>query len=390
MPKILIDCDLMNQFPEMAARMGFWTTILLWLCLSGGGILAQAEDIGVAESTENSHRPERVIQVLVSPDPKQPKTVKSIEWDDSLSRVMTRYFGNSSESNLNLRGKLERDSSSKWHVIWNEKSFDINKDGSFLIDIPFDADLQRLELALVGPKGEVEYHFYQLKLELPAVPKEDGGTTLGPDFADIEFNKKLNRRFFISPGLGLSSLSYSQTSVDPYHSIVMTAKVSSNYLLFPPKWDLGFTGFFNFVSISKSSPVDVRFLGLNLRLGYIFPEVKAPWRLSLYGGWYYSTMFASDSSFGYKNISGPQFFPALRRNLNNGHALSTYFKFSPISNNFGFFSLSNNEIATGVSYLIPTEKHTYSISIDYARISFFDGEVEINSNSLSLGGSFTF
>jgi hypothetical protein len=101
-------------------------------------------------------------------------------------------------------------------------------------------------------------------------------------------------------------------------------------------------------------------------------------------------MFASDSSFGYKNISGPQLFPSLRRNLNNGHALSTYFKFSPISNNLGFFSLSNNEIATGLSYLIPTEKHTYSISLDYARIAFSDGEVEIGSNSLSLGGSFTF
>jgi hypothetical protein len=285
---------------------------------------------------------------------------------------------------------MDRENSSKWHVIWNEKSFDVRADGKFQVDISYDAGLRALELALVGPKGEVEYHFYRLELQLPAVPKEERAETVGPDFADLEFNKKLKRRFFISPGLGISSLSYSQTAVDPYHSIVMTAKVSSNYLLFPPKWDLGFTGFFNFVSLSKSSPVDVRFLGLNLRLGYIFPEIKAPWRLSLYGGWYYSTMFASDSTFGYKNISGPQLFPSLRRNLNNGHAISTYFKFSPISNNLGFFSLSNNEIATGLSYLIPTEKHAYSISLDYARIQFYDGEVEIGSNSVSIGGSFTF
>jgi hypothetical protein len=380
----------MSKSSKGPPEIRFWTFIFLAFLFLTGGILAQAEDLGVSESTENSHRPDRVIQVAVSPDKRQSKTFKVIQWDDTQTKVITRYFGSSSESTLSLLGQMVRENSSKWHVIWNEKSFDVRADGKFQMDISYNAGLQTLELALVGPKGEVEYHFYRLELQLPAVPKKERAETLGPDLSDFEFNKKLNRRFFISPGLGVSSLSYSQTSVDPYNSIVMTAKVSSNYLLFPPKWDLGFTGFFNFVSLSKSSPVDVRFLGLNLRLGYIFPEIKAPWRLSLYGGWYYSTMFASDSSFGYKNISGPQLFPSLRRNLNNGHAISTYFKFSPISNNLGFFSLSNNEIATGLSYLIPTEKHAYSISLDYARVQFFDGEVEIGSNSVSLGGSFTF
>jgi len=328
-----------------------WLLLLSVASASGVGTLAIAEDVGIAENTENSFRPERVIQVKVTKGERQPKGLKPVAWDDGTSKVVTRYFGSSSESVLSLQGRLEREDPSRWNAIWNEKSFDVGREGVFELKIPFDAGFKNLELALVGPKGEVEYHFYQLELEMPAIPVA----------GEIEAKES-----------------------------ELPAGEFANYFIAPPKWDLGFTGFFNFVSLSRSSPVDVRFLGLNLRLGYIFPQVEAPWRLSLYGGWYYSTMFASDSSFGYKNISGPQLFPSLRRNLNSGHAVSAFLKFSPISNNFGFLSLSNHEFATGVSYLIPTETRTYSISVDYARISFSDEEVEISSNSISLGGSVTF
>jgi len=367
-----------------------WLLLLSVASASGVGTLAIAEDVGIAENTENSFRPERVIQVKVTKGERQPKGLKPVAWDDGTSKVVTRYFGSSSESVLSLQGRLEREDPSRWNAIWNEKSFDVGREGVFELKIPFDAGFKNLELALVGPKGEVEYHFYQLELEMPAIPVAGEIEAKESELPAGEFNQKLKRNWFVSPGLGISSLNYRQTAIDSYQSIVMTAKVSANYFIAPPKWDLGFTGFFNFVSLSRSSPVDVRFLGLNLRLGYIFPQVEAPWRLSLYGGWYYSTMFASDSSFGYKNISGPQLFPSLRRNLNNGHAVSAFLKFSPISNNFGFLSLSNHEFATGVSYLIPTETRTYSISVDYARISFSDEEVEISSNSISLGGSVTF
>ncbi|MBU6154856.1 MAG: hypothetical protein KGP28_11185 [Bdellovibrionales bacterium] len=368
----------------------FWLFLLLAFRFSCVGTLAQAEDVIVAESVENSFRPERVIQVTVAKEERQAEGIRSVLWYDSDGRVVTRYFGSSSESSLSLKGRIDRESPHRWHVIWNEKSFDVSPKGEFSLVLPFDVKLKNLELALVGPKGEVEYHFYRLKLDMPAVPVQNGGEVSFADFSDVEFNQKLKRKLFVSPGLGISNLNYSQTAVDPYNSIVMTAKISANYFIVPPKWDLGFTGFFNFVSLAKSSPVDVRFLGLNLRLGYIFPEVKAPWRLSLYGGWYYSTMFASDSSFGYKNVSGPQLFPSVRRTLNNGHALSAFLKFSPISNNLGLLSLSNNEFATGVSYLIPSTGHTYSISLDYARISFSDSEITIGSNSISLGGGVTF
>jgi len=377
---------------SLSARKGrLWILILcLVLFVEPGGGLARAEDVGVSESTENSFKPERRIKVSVVPDSRQLKDVEKVRWNDDKNHVITRYFGTSSDSTLLLQGTIKKDNAAKWHLIWNEKSFDVKPDGQFSVDLPYSSQFKSLELVLVGPKGEVEYHFYQLKIELPSVPSEEGKDVLKPDSADLEFNQKLKRRFFVSPGLGISSISYTQTGVESYRSAVMTAKVASNYLLLPPKWDLGFSGFFNFVSLTKSSPVDIRFLGLNLRLGYIFPEIKSPWRLSLYGGWYYSTMFASDSSFGYKNISGPQLFPSLRRNLNNGHAIGTYLKFSPINNNFGFLSLANNEIATGISYLIPTGKNTFSISLDYARISFSDEEVAISSRSISLGGSMTF
>jgi hypothetical protein len=160
--------------------------------------------------------------------------------------------------------------------------------------------------------------------------------------------------------------------------------------LFPPKWDLGFSGFMNLATLSKSGADEVKFLGLNLRLGYIFPQVRAPWRLSLYGGWYYTSASSSSDTFGYRNVSGPQLYPSLRRTLANGHAVSTYLKFSPIFNSLGLLGLSNSEIATGIGYLIPSESHTYSINLDFARLHLTNEEIETNSTSVSLGGSMTF
>jgi hypothetical protein len=65
-------------------------------------------------------------------------------------------------------------------------------------------------------------------------------------------------------------------------------------------------------------------------------------------------------------------------------------KFSPIFNSLGLLGLSNSEIATGIGYLIPSESHTYSINLDFARLHLTNEEIETNSTSVSLGGSMTF
>ena len=365
--------------------------------------VAHAEDGAVAESLGNSFKPERVLQVQILPDPQHPNTIKKIEWAKDSLKVVTRYFGSSSESTLHLEGVLPKSDADEWHLVWGDRNVELGEKGQFVLSLPYDSALERLQLVAVGPQGEVEYHLYKIKIIMPEVPApvvilgeaSDATPPAAEGLKQTDFNTKLDRRFFVSPGLGLSQLSFTQTGQSSYQSIVTTVKVSANYLLLPPKWDLGATGFLNIASLSKSSSSDVRVLGMNLRLGYIFPEIKAPWRLSLYGGWYYSTLLATDQSFGYRNISGPQLYPSVRRLLENGHALSGYFKFSPISSAFSLLKLSNNEMAVGFAYSIPTPHRTYSITFDYARVTLTDDQipddlVTLTSSSLSLGGSVTF
>ena len=365
--------------------------------------MARAEDGGVAESLGNSYKPDRVLQAKILPDPHHPKVTKVMSWVEDSIKVVTHYFGTSSESTLHLAGVLQKPNADEWHVVWGERNVELGEKGEFTLELPYDSKFDRLQLVAVGPDGEVEYHLYQIKIIMPEVPAPVAilgeATEVTPPLAEGlkegDFNSKLDRRLFVSPGLGLSHLSINQTGQTSYQSIVTTVKASANYLLLPPKWDLGATGFLNVASLSKSSSTDVRVLGMNLRVGYIFPEIKAPWRLSLYGGWYYSTMLANDQSFGYRNISGPQLYPSVRRLLENGHALSGYFKFSPISSALSLMKLSSNELAVGLAYSIPTPNRTYSITFDFARVTFTDDHVPedivtLTSTSLSLGASVTF
>jgi|GEM_PF-1202146 len=423
---------------------------LIFGCLLFGAVRplpAFADDGGVAESLNNSFKPDRVLEARILPDPAFSKHIKKISWEPGAVKVTTRYFGSSSESTLHLEGKLAKKDADDWHLVWADRSVEVDESGSFGLDIPFEAKQTRIQLVAVGPGGEVEYHFYRVKIVMPGIPAAAATTAMmgeipvpkGPEpvmipepavkigaaaatetaieaeteaeteaapesaaekesipvLEENEFNAKLDRRLFASPGIGITSLSYTQTGRADYTAIMTTVKVSANYLLFPPKWDLGFSGFMNVASLSKSASSDIRAIGTNLRVGYIFPEVKAPWRLSLYGGWYYSTMFASDSTFGYQNVSGPQLYPAIRRTLDNGCAVSAYLKFSPISSSGGIMKLSNNETAIGFGFFIPGEGRTYGITLDMARISFSqespdEETVSIQSTSLSLGGSVTF
>ncbi len=345
----------------------------------------------VSESPKNSFKPDRIWKVSISDDPRQPADATRILWNVPASKVVTRTFGSNVESTAYLEGEFKRASPKGWRILWQDREFEVKPSGAFILEIPYDSDLKSVELMAVSPTGEVEYHFYSLAVPQPPPPKGDGtnGQVQKPAEKPV-FKKKIDKSFYISPGLGVSMINFNQTGHDPYSATVLTAKVSSNYLLFPPNWDLGATGFATALTLSHTGSAAVRFVGLNLRLGYIFPQIKDPWRLALYGGWYYSTMIASNGSFGYANVSGPQLFPTIRRTFQNGQALTGYFKFSPIASALSLMSLRNNEIAAGLGYVIPTEEHNYSINLDYARLAFASDDTSLTSSNITVGGSMSF
>ena len=363
------------------------TAIAIHLLLFfGAPQFVRAEELVVAENPANSFEADRELE-LEEIDGPDGRTGSSNSWRLDSLKVVIRSFGTSKSSILKVRGRTHARGKGKLYCA--ERSFALSERGEFEIDVPYDGSSTRLDLAWIASSGEISYRTLNFRFKPAPVPD----TREVPDAVPVvEFNRELDRKAYFALGTGITSIRYSQSDslYTDYRSTVWSVKGAFNYFVAPPVWDLGFSGFVNLSTLSSNSSADVRFIGANARLGYVFPWIEKPWRLALYGGWYYSTMMADDMSFGYRHISGPQLYPTLRRAFANGTAISTYFKFSTIADRLGLLNLGNHEIATGLSYLIPISGKLYMIGLDYARLKFAIQGREIDTSSWSLGVSRAF
>jgi hypothetical protein len=252
------------------------------------------------------------------------------------------------------------------------------------MEVPYDGQSGRLNLARIESTGKISY--LSLYFRFKAAPHENP-RKISDALPIVEHNRELDRRSYFSLGTGISAIRFSQSDsrFSDYRSTVWSVKGAFNYFLKPAVWDMGFSGFMNLTTLSSNGTADIRFIGANARLGYIFSSIEKPWRLALYGGWYYSTMVADDLSFGYRNLSGPQIYPTIRRVFSNGTAVSGYFKWSLITDQIGLMNIGNNEVATGLGYLFPVSGRTFILGVDYARLRFGVAGRQIDTSSLSLG-----
>jgi hypothetical protein len=365
----------------------FFAGFAFWILLVfGAPQLAQTEEIAVAENPSNSHEPDREVE-LEQVKPSEEKVKASLDWRFDALKVVIRTFGTSKESSLVVQGRLKGEGRGK--IFCEGHSFSVSADGEFELEVSYNGQSTRLDLAFISPSGSIAYE--TLNYRIKPLPVEDL-RQVPEAIPVIEFNRELDRRAYFALGTGISSIRYSQSDslFTDYRSTVWSIKGAFNYFLAPPVWDLGISGFMNLSTLASNSTADVRFIGANARIGYVFPGVEKPWRLALYGGWYYSTMVADNLSFGYRNISGPQVYPTLRRAFANGTALSSYLKFSTIADRLGLLNLGNNEFAAGLSYLIPVFGNPYLIGLDYARLRFAIQGRQIETSSWSLGLSRAF
>lgn len=201
-------------------------------------------------------------------------------------------------------------------------------------------------------------------------------------------DSSFQKNWVASVGLGVSSLSFSQTGIQDLSELLLTIKFSVTRLL-SERWKLGFSGFYNPLILSKNQPdPGIQFLGLNLRASWETHLLPEPWNLSLSGGYYYTTSFVSDISYGYANLQGPQFYPNLSRKFERGDSAGIYFKFSPVTSNFQLLNLSNREIAAGLTYSRPVNgNHQGTISLDLANIQLNPYGIQNRTYSLGLGYS---
>lgn len=190
----------------------------------------------------------------------------------------------------------------------------------------------------------------------------------------------------LSPSIGITSLSYSETGVAPYSAVMLSGKLGLAFALAPPVWDGAANIFGNLAPIAGDPSGNVaRFLGLNFRVGYAVRAVRDPWKLGLMAGYYSNQMLVSGNKFGFKRISGPQFFPTLRRRIGEGKGVYAYLKFAPVAPGGWVSSLSDREIAAGVGgNWMAGKKTPLTLSLDFADLAVVLSGVAIDCRTLTL------
>ncbi|MEW6056312.1 MAG: hypothetical protein AB1540_06830 [Bdellovibrionota bacterium] len=277
-----------------------------------------------------------------------------------------------------------------WGLIWKSRRVPLESDGHFKLAVPVTDRAVNVELVAVGPRGEVEAEMIRLYVPKKALAKTEGKSQSASD------RKKVPRKkITLSPGLGYSIISYRETDKPNYSETALTAKITYSNVLFKPNWTYGISGYFTALPVTVTDNTQARFLGLNLRVGYSLPGIREPWRITLFGGWYYTTMFVSPQDFGFRNMAGPQLYPVFRRSLNNGNSIVAYFKYSPVSDQSSILSFSNHELAGGGAYVIMLNNgHPLSLTLDIAKMHMVikdrvaDSESIVDTHSISIGASY--
>ena len=338
--------------------------------------------LGVTASTTTAHAEDSISQAEIVNSPESAQKSEKIQgliWKDLKQNVRTEASGEDVKTIVILEGTFNRD---EWTLIGSNRTVTRAADGTFSFEVPISRDAMTIDFMAVGPLGEIEKEKVVLL------------------YTDWEAHKSIAaaappKRLFISPGLGLTSLTHQESGVASYSSLNLTAKLAVNYLLFPPKWDLGFSTYVTAFQLSKNQDIGAYYIGVNARIGYIVQQIQEPWKFSIYTGWYYLTMIVSGNAFGFKNLQGPQLYPSLRRTFKKGRAVAAYLKFSPITDNFSLLQLSNRELALGAAYIYPLPKgHTVSVSADYSSIALslvsHTIPIAISTNTFTVGAGYGF
>ena len=247
---------------------------------------------------------------------------------------------------------------------------------AFSLRLPLTSKRTQLEFTAIDPFGKVRQETLIL-----VYPDYVSGTLAAGALPSLGNSWNV--------GIGLTSLSYTQSLVNPFSEIALTPKIAFQHPL-SNRWDIGASSFVNAVSLhSSQSDMKAYFLGINGRVGYSLPFVPKPWTLSLAGGLYYTTMITSGVAFGFRNMLGPQIFPTVRRSLGPKKMLGAYFKYSPVDQ-AGSFGFSSHETAGGLSYTrLLKNRKSISYTLDYSRISINLAET-ITASSLTGGVAYGF
>ncbi len=277
--------------------------------------------------------------------------------------------------NANLDGIFDH---SGWNLVWKSKQVLLDAKKQFRLHVRINAATTTFPLTAIGPAGETEEQTVILVVSQWESILQRLGKFLAPP------------RPFVTVLLAVSAISYEeQVSIfsSKLFETALTGRLSYNFFIFGSRrWDLGASTYFTLLPLTKTLPDGLRFLGLNVRVGYVFPKTLGSWTFGIYSGGYYTTTFVTGSAkFGFINMTGPQIYPVLRRSLAGGRSIMGYFKFSPMSSQFSLFTYSSYELAFGGIYSKSlSNEHPLSFSLDISRLHFSVPEQTFTGSSSTL------
>ncbi len=190
-------------------------------------------------------------------------------------------------------------------------------------------------------------------------------------------------------GIGLTSLTYSQTAVEPFTQKLITLKGGVEIPISDSRWSVGTGFFFNAIQLSNTGNYQLKILGLNLRTGRFLTAPERRIQVRFNGGLYYNT---SLSVIGFKNMLGPQIFPEFSYRISKLKSILIYVKYSPVVVAGGALDIiRNRELATGVYFRQSLASGSgFFGGIDIAGLDAAAGPDEAKVRSISFGIGFGF
>ena len=150
--------------------------------------------------------------------------------------------------------------------------------------------------------------------------------------------------FYLIPYLGVSQLFVKQTTLSPMEETALTLKLDARYFFRKTSLSVGIDGIYSFLPLASSaSHMSIRPLSIAFH-GIKGIQVSNLWTINLYGGGFYSTTFANDTEFGYRNVAGIEIYPEVIFKFKKFHQAGLAFKFSPFLNGLGMLDLKNRMI----------------------------------------------
>lgn len=310
-----------------------------------------------------------------------------------------RTVSDSTQSKLKLdpalklelsEGELERKSSVRIKgqsslrdisLIWTTRFIKLTPEGEFELVVPLLGKVTPFTLVAVNDYGEVERNSFEILFEDWDIYQASVRENLTKSAAAGK----------VSVGIGPTLISYKETGVADYSSIVLTGKANYSRSVFSANWSIGVSGFFTLLPLTENYSASARFLGLNFRLGYHFLKIPPPWAISLQVGSYYTTMFVSGNQFGFENVNGPQLYPVVQRTLEDGKSVRGYFKLSPLTANTSGFSFGSRELALGLDYVFLNKRNKpLSVQVDFSDLLLKLTDQTITTKTFSTSISYRF